>query len=118
MNYETTEDDLSALLSEAGEITDIFLPADRATGRPRGFAFVEFSKEYEANAAIAKFNDFELGGRRLKINLAEDRPQRPGGGRQFREPMAPPDPHMFNSKGKPFKNKGSRRGLRRRKRSL
>lgn len=51
---------------------------DRETGRSRGFAFVEFSNDDEAAAAITQMNDFDLDGRRIRCNLANDRT--PGGG--------------------------------------
>jgi len=105
------------LLSAAGQIVDVYLPIDRVTGRPRGFAFVEFSSEAEAEKAIQQFNDYELNGRKLNINPAEDRPQRRGP-RSHHPSDFPPDPHAFGPGGRPPKSKGSRRGLRRRKRSL
>ena len=112
LNFTTTESHLADLLSEAGQVVDVYLPADRNTGRPRGFAFVEFSKEEEAEQCIEKFNEFELEGRKLNINMAEDRPQRspkpsfrPGGG----------GPRFA---AKPSRPKGSRRGKRGKKRSL
>jgi len=106
------------LLSAAGQIADVYLPTDRATGRPRGFAFVEFSSEAEAQAAIEQFNDYELGGRKIRINAAEDRPQRASNPGRFRPSAPPPGPGFLDRSGKPFKNKGSRRGIRGRKRSL
>lgn len=87
---------------------DVFLPTDRATGRPRGFAFVEFTTAEGAAAAIRRFDGAELGGRRLRINLADERPRRPS----FAPPPEPPPGRRFG------KSKGSRRGLRARKRSL
>ncbi len=81
------------------------------TGQPRGFAFAEFSTSEEASAAITKLDGQELNGRQLRVNAAEDRPA--GGGRPGGGGPRPP----FDGR-KPFKNKGSRRGLRGRKRSL
>jgi len=121
LDYATTEGELTDLLSAAGQIVDVYLPSDRATGRPRGFAFVEFSKEEESAEAIRMFNGYELNGRQLNINPAEDRPARAGGGgpRGFRPPDGPPGGGGFgHGGGRPFKSKGSRRGLRGRKRSL
>jgi cold-inducible RNA-binding protein len=71
----TTRDELQALFAQAGEITDVFIPTDRETGRMRGFAFVEFASDGDATAAIEKFNGFELGGRALRVNAAEERPR-------------------------------------------
>lgn len=86
---------------------------DRATGRPRGFAFVEFSSNDEAEAAIEKFNEHELGGRKLRVNAAEDRPRRAP------SPSFSPGPSFRpDAGGRPSKPKGSRRRIRARKRSL
>jgi RNA recognition motif-containing protein len=107
-------------LSEAGSVVEVYLPADRETGRPRGFAFVQFASETEMAAAIRLFHDREVDGRRLTVNAAEDRPPRRDGPR-------PLDPGRSGGgagdrsgpgRGKSFKRKGSRRGLRGRKRSL
>ena len=120
------------MLAPAGNIVDLHLPADRETGRPRGFAFVEFSSETEAGEAIRRFNQLEVRGRKLSLNAADDRPRRTGGpggpgggygGPRMPSLGPPPDPNPFGGGGgrpsnKQFKSKGSRRGLRRRKRSL
>lgn len=112
---------------------------DRETGRSRGFAFVEFTTEAAAAEAIKRFDGQEIDGRKLRVNTAEDRPRRtdgprfspPGGDRQeYRSAFAAATPDTWSDFGgnafgggagagaKPFKNKGSRRGLRARKRSL
>lgn len=119
LSYETTQTQLQELLGEVGEIKDVYLPADRISGRPRGFAFVEFSTEDEAKEAIEKFNDHELGGRKLRVNEAEDRPRRaPGGPRPggFQPSYGDDSP---GGGGRPIgRPKGSRRGMRGKKRSL
>jgi RNA recognition motif-containing protein len=113
-------------------VIDAYLPSDRETGRPRGFAFVTFSTEAQAEEAIRRFNGREVGGRKLVVNAAEARPPRrpdfagpPRGG--YGAPPPPPPPPSFGDpfgagdrggRGRPFKTKGSRRGLRGRKRSL
>lgn len=108
------------VFSEAGQLVDIHLPTDRMTGQPRGFAFVEYATEEEAQAAIERFHGFEVGGRELRVNEAEERAPRAGGGggrqRSFRDGGG----GGGNGGGyrKPNKPKGSRRGLRGRKRSL
>ena len=119
------------MLAEAGRVVNVHLPTDRETGRPRGFAFVEFSQPTEAADAITRFNNREVGGRRLNVNPADDRPRRTGERPAFRPNSAPsytsPGPMSFGEQrsddfsagaGRTFKNKGSRRGLRARKRSL
>jgi RNA recognition motif-containing protein len=73
LEFSTTKDQLETLFAEAGSVLDVFLPSDRATGRPRGFAFVEFATDEEAQAAIKKFDGYELGGRNLRVNPAEAR---------------------------------------------
>jgi RNA recognition motif-containing protein len=99
----------------------VYLPTDRVTQRPRGFAFVQFATEDEAAAAIRLFEGRELDGRRLKVNPAEARPPAGQGPRPVPAPP-PPDFRTFGDslppRGKPFKAKGSRRNLRARKRSL
>lgn len=108
-------------MADAGQVVDVYLPTDRATGRARGFAFVEFSSEDEANEAIEKFDEYEFAGRMLKVNLAEDRPKREA--RSFR-PFPPgggggrPGGFGGGGGGRPSKPKGSRRGKRGQKRSL
>jgi cold-inducible RNA-binding protein len=50
------------------------------TGRPRGFAFVEMSSDDQASAAIAGLNNSQFAGRQLRIDAAQERPRRGGGG--------------------------------------
>ena len=119
LNFQTTKEELADLLSAAGQIVDVYLPADRTTGRPRGFAFVEFSSEAEASEAIRMFNEHEMAGRKLNINAADDR-RRADGPRSYGSSPGPAfAPTTYGAGGgRPFKNKGSRRGVRGRKRSL
>lgn len=77
LNYRTTKEELVAFLSPAGEIVDAFLPTDRETGRPRGFGFITFATEAQAQACIEQFDGVELSGRRLNINKADDRGRKP-----------------------------------------
>jgi len=110
LDFKTTRDELETLFSEIARPVDLFLPTERGTGRPRGFAFVEFETEDQARQAIARFNNHELGGRPLRVNLAEDRP-----------PRVPSFGHGGGGGGGggfTGKSKGSRRNLRARKRSL
>ena len=87
LNFNTTRDEVEGLFAQVGPVKDVFLPTDRETGRPRGFAFVEYESDEAAQQAIEKFNQYQLGGRPLRVNAAEDRPRRapgdrprPGGG--------------------------------------
>ena len=86
------------------------MPVDRATGQPRGFAFVEFSDASVVADAISRFDGTELQGRTLKVNEARERAPRPPSGFDPRFD----DPPRF----KPGKPKGSRRGVRGRKRGF
>jgi cold-inducible RNA-binding protein len=81
MSWDTTEDNLMAALSEGGRtVKDLHIVTDRDTGRPRGFAFAEFSNEAEAQAAIDALDGTDLDGRTLKVNEAQERKPRGGGG--------------------------------------
>jgi RNA recognition motif-containing protein len=75
--YETGEVELQELFGRAGTVETVNVVRDRATGRARGFAFVEMSTDAEAQHAIAEFNDYQLGGRGLAVN--EARPDSRGG---------------------------------------
>src|SRR4051794_33739400 len=83
LNFNTSREELETLFSQAGSISDVYLPTERETGRPRGFAFVTFNDEAAAKDAITRFNGHELGGRQLRVNEAEDRPRTGGAGRSF-----------------------------------
>jgi len=112
----TTAETLTQFLSEAGSVIEVYLPADRETGHPRGFAFVQFATEANAVEAIRLFHDRELDGRKLTVNAAEDRPARRDGPPRVAPGRSSGD--GLEARGRPFKRKGSRRGLRGRKRSL
>ncbi len=78
LSYDTTEEELQELFSQAGSVTSVALPTDRETGRPRGFGFVEMATEEEARKAISMFNGQTLRERQIKVN--ESRPREEGGG--------------------------------------
>lgn len=91
--YAASEDDLKEHFSKAGTVTSVALIKDRATGRAKGFGFVEMSSADEAQKAISMFHGQDFMGRSITVNVArprEDRPQgsgrggdrRGGGGRQ------------------------------------
>ena len=80
MPYGATEADLRAHFSGAGEPSQIVIPVDRETGRPRGFAFVEFQDRAVAEAAVSRFNQQPFMGRSLSVSEARPREERPAGG--------------------------------------
>jgi RNA recognition motif-containing protein len=82
MPYGATEADLRAHFSGVGEPSQIVIPVDRETGRPRGFAFVEFLDRGVAEEAITRFNQQPFMGRTLSVS--EARPREAGGGGGFR----------------------------------
>lgn len=118
LDFNTTRAEIQSLFSEVGEIRDVFLPTDRDSGRPRGFAFVEFASEDDAQKAIARFNGYELSGRALRVNAAEDRPR---GGSSYGGGRPSFGGYGGGGGGDRFgsgKAKGSRRNIRAKKRSL
>jgi RNA recognition motif-containing protein len=76
--YDTSDQDLHALFAGAGTVESVNLMRDMATGRARGFAFVEMATDEEAQTAISTLNNHDLGGRNLTVN--EARPKTAGGG--------------------------------------
>lgn len=83
LSFQTSQEDVRALFAEHGEVTDVHMVADRDTGRPRGFAFVEMATPEQAAAAIGALDGALVGGRNLKVNEAqarEERGNRGGGG--------------------------------------
>ncbi|MFM7141520.1 MAG: RNA recognition motif domain-containing protein, partial [Alphaproteobacteria bacterium] len=158
LSFSATEEELKQLFSEAGPVVKARIGTDRETGKSRGFAFVEFATDEACAAAIEKLNGHDMGGRRLRVNDADDKPAPraaggpPGGGfrpggfaprsgppgpgagfapRPWAPPMEPPPPEFERrddfggggggGTGDPRRKsnvKGSRRGLRGRKRSL
>jgi RNA recognition motif-containing protein len=80
LSYDVTQDDLSEVFAEYGKIQSIHLPIDRATGRLRGFAFVEMEAESNETAAIEALDGAEWMGRDMKVNKARPREERPSNG--------------------------------------
>jgi len=81
--YETTEADLESLFSQSGAVETVRVMRDMATGRARGFAFVEMASETDAQAAIDQLNEKQFAGRTLTVNEARPQTARPGGGGGF-----------------------------------
>lgn len=81
--WATTSDDLQQLFSQHGSVSSATVITDKMTGRSRGFGFVEFANDAEADAAIAALNNSDYNGRTLVVKEArplEDRPRRNFGG--------------------------------------
>ena len=121
LDFSTTVQDLKALFAPMGEIVDVALPVDRDSGRPRGFGFVTFGSAESAAQAIQRLDGTEHLGRNLRVNEATERPSRGSGG--FTRPRfggADSGPGFGNgpAPGGFTRPKGSRRGIRGRKRSL
>jgi RNA recognition motif-containing protein len=81
--WATTSDDLKQLFSQHGTVATATVITDKMTGRSRGFGFVEFESDAEADAAAQALNNSDFGGRTLVVKEArplEDRPKRSFGG--------------------------------------
>lgn len=95
--YDTTEAELREHFAAVGPLSHVFIPVDRETGRPRGFAFVEFAERVHAESAISRLHNQGFKGRPLSISEArarDDRPSgpRPGGPGPGAGPGGPPRP--------------------------
>lgn len=77
LSYNTTEDQLRTLLTQAGTVVSVDMIKDRDTGRPKGFAFVTMGNQAEAEKAISMFNEKPLDDRVIKVNIARPREERP-----------------------------------------
>ena len=80
LNFDTTSDALQAEFSRFGTVEEVYMPTDRESGRPRGFAFVTMPNDDEGKAAIEAVNGIDLDGRTIKVNEAQPREDRGGGG--------------------------------------
>jgi RNA recognition motif-containing protein len=80
LSYQLSTEDLKQAFESIGPVTDAKVMTDRETGQGRGFGFVTMSTEADAKKAIQELNGYALAGRNLRVNEAEDRPQRSGGG--------------------------------------
>jgi RNA recognition motif-containing protein len=115
LSYSTTEADLRAHFGTVAPPSQVVLPVDRETGRPRGFAFVEYLERPHAEDAIQRFNGQMFNGRPLAVSEArarEDRgpggPPRPGGFSGPPRPggFAPRPPGSFGGPPRPFDASG------------
>ena len=95
MSFNTTEADLRDAFGQFGSVTDVYIASDRMTGRPRGFAFVTFGTEAEAQVAVEKMNGVDMDGRQLTVN--EAKPKEEMGSRNFSSPNRRPG--AFQARG-------------------
>jgi RNA recognition motif-containing protein len=83
--YSATEDQLTELFGRAGKVDNVRVMRDMATGRARGFAFVEMASDEDALKAISEFHEQQMDGRALVVNEARPKPEGgfggPSGGR-------------------------------------
>ena len=80
ISFQTTKESLEAAFAAAGQVKDVYVATDRDSGQPRGFAFVTMDTDAAAQNAISQLNGVMLDGRPLRVNEAQERPQRSGGG--------------------------------------
>jgi cold-inducible RNA-binding protein len=80
LSFDTSADTVRTAFAELGQVDDVYLVTDRATGRSRGFAFVTMSTPEEAQRAIQEMDGRVLDGRPLRVNEAEQKPRGGGGG--------------------------------------
>ena len=78
--YSAGEQDIEQLFSGCGTVDSVKIMRDMATGRARGFGFVEMATEEDAQRAIVQLHDHNFGGRNLTVNEAKPMPARSGGG--------------------------------------
>ena len=78
--FSATESEIRDLFAQHGTVESVALPTDRETGRPRGFGFVEMTTQAEAQNAIKMLDQYQMGERALKVNLAKPKEERSTGG--------------------------------------
>ncbi len=77
--FKTTDEELAAHFADAGTVTSAKVIIDKMTGRSKGFGFVEFSSDAEAQAAVDKFNNSMLGDRTIFVDIARPSEKKEGG---------------------------------------
>lgn len=81
LSWDTNEDELRDFFQTCGVVVSVKIISDKATGKSKGFGFVEMENADGATAAIAKLNDQPVRGRNIRVSLAQERPERPRGER-------------------------------------
>jgi RNA recognition motif-containing protein len=110
LNFQATEQELQDFLTSYGAIEEVFMPKDRETGRPRGFAFVTFQDDAAAQKALQDLNGKEFAGRALTVNEARAKEER--GPRPPRRDFGPSAPRRDFGGGAPRRDfrSGPRQG--------
>jgi len=80
LDFKVTEKDLQDAFAAHGAVVEAHVMVDKMSGRPRGFAFVTMASPEDAQKAIAALNGADMQGRKLTVNEARPREERPGGG--------------------------------------
>ncbi|WP_394832556.1 RNA-binding protein [Pendulispora rubella] len=80
LSFQTSQESIREAFARFGEVAEVYVVSDRETGQPRGFAFVTMGSAQAASDAINEMNGALLDGRPLKVNEAQERPERGGGG--------------------------------------
>ncbi len=75
--FAMKDENLAELFAAAGSVASANVIIDRASGRSKGFGFVEMSSEAEANQAIEQLNGKEVSGRNIKVSVAKEKEARP-----------------------------------------
>jgi cold-inducible RNA-binding protein len=76
LSKSTTQEDLNALFSQAGDVTSVNVAKDRKSGESNGFAFITMSAQSEADKAVSMFNTYSLDDHNLRVTLLRPRQQR------------------------------------------
>jgi RNA recognition motif-containing protein len=76
LSKSTTQDEITALFAQEGEVTSVDLIKDRDSGQSKGFAFVTMTSQENADKAISKYNGYSLAGNEIKVNVAKPRVER------------------------------------------
>lgn len=80
LSFQTNEPELEQLFAQFGSVESVQIMRDMATGRARGFGFVEMATDEEAQQAASSLNETQFGGRTIQVNEARPKPNRAGGG--------------------------------------
>ncbi|HBF88139.1 MAG TPA: RNA-binding protein [Bacteroidales bacterium] len=76
LNFNLVEDELKEIFEEYGEVTSVRIITDKFSGRSKGFGFVEMANASEANVAIENLNGADIGGRNIKVSVAQEKQER------------------------------------------